>query len=72
MHMCIDICMRACMYPSIDRSKGIPGKNIKPLCGKPLLHWTVQICAFHFVTMSSQAWLQEKSKIIKSNTTKAN
>lgn len=23
-------------------SKGLPGKNIKPLCGKPLIGWTVQ------------------------------
>lgn len=23
-------------------SKGIPGKNIKPLCGKPLLAWTIE------------------------------
>jgi len=22
-------------------SKGIPGKNIKPLCGKPLIAWTI-------------------------------
>ena len=23
-------------------SKGIPGKNIAPLCGKPLIAWTVE------------------------------
>lgn len=23
-------------------SKGIPGKNIKPLCGKPLIAWTIE------------------------------
>lgn len=23
-------------------SKGLPGKNIKPLCGKPLLAWTIE------------------------------
>lgn len=24
-------------------SKGLPGKNIKPLCGKPLLHYAIEI-----------------------------
>lgn len=24
-------------------SKGLPGKNIKPLCGKPLLHYSIEI-----------------------------
>lgn len=24
-------------------SKGIPGKNIKPLCGKPLIAWTIEM-----------------------------
>jgi len=23
-------------------SKGLPGKNIKPLCGKPLISWTIE------------------------------
>lgn len=23
-------------------SKGVPGKNIRPLCGKPLIHWTIE------------------------------
>lgn len=23
-------------------SKGLPGKNIRPLCGKPLIHWTIE------------------------------
>ena len=24
-------------------SKGLPGKNIKPLCGKPLLHYAIDV-----------------------------
>lgn len=24
-------------------SKGLPGKNIKPLCGKPLLHYSIEV-----------------------------
>ena len=25
-------------------SKGLPGKNIRPFCGKPLLAWTIENC----------------------------
>ncbi len=29
------------IIPARGGSKGIPGKNIKTFCGKPLLHWTI-------------------------------
>jgi N-acylneuraminate cytidylyltransferase len=29
------------IIPARGGSKGIPGKNIKPLCGQPLLSWTI-------------------------------
>lgn len=28
--------------PARGGSKGIPGKNIKPICGKPLIAWTIE------------------------------
>ena len=28
--------------PARGGSKGIPGKNIKPIAGKPLLAWTIE------------------------------
>ncbi len=43
--------MRCCMIngqyvlaviPARGGSKGLPGKNIKPLCGKPLIAWTIE------------------------------
>ncbi len=30
------------IIPARGGSKGIPGKNIKPLCGKPLIAWTIE------------------------------
>ncbi|MBA4408511.1 MAG: acylneuraminate cytidylyltransferase family protein [Odoribacter sp.] len=30
------------IIPSRGGSKGLPGKNIKPLCGKPLIGWTIE------------------------------
>lgn len=36
MNMLITICARG-------GSKGIPGKNIKPLCGKPLIGYTIDV-----------------------------
>lgn len=30
------------IIPARGGSKGLPGKNIRPLCGKPLLAWTVE------------------------------
>ncbi len=30
------------VIPARSGSKGLPGKNIKPLCGKPLICWTIQ------------------------------
>ncbi len=31
------------VVPARGGSKSIPGKNIKPLCGKPLLAWSIDI-----------------------------
>lgn len=30
------------IVPARGGSKGLPGKNIKPLCGKPLIGWTIE------------------------------
>ncbi len=30
------------LIPARGGSKGLPGKNIRPLCGKPLIAWTIQ------------------------------
>lgn len=29
------------VIPARGGSKGLPGKNIKPFCGRPLIHWTI-------------------------------
>jgi len=31
-----------CLIPARGGSKGVPGKNIKPLAGKPLIAWTIE------------------------------
>ena len=31
-----------CIIPARSGSKGIPGKNIAPLCGKPLIVWSIE------------------------------
>lgn len=30
------------LIPARGGSKGLPGKNIKPMCGKPLVAWTIE------------------------------
>ncbi len=30
------------IIPARSGSKGLPGKNIKPFCGRPLIHWTIE------------------------------
>ena len=30
------------IIPARGGSKGLPGKNIKPLCGKPLIAWSIE------------------------------
>jgi CMP-N,N'-diacetyllegionaminic acid synthase len=32
----------ACLIPARGGSKGIPGKNIKDFCGKPLIVWSIE------------------------------
>jgi len=31
-----------CLIPARDGSKGLPGKNIRRLCGKPLISWPIE------------------------------
>jgi len=31
------------IIPARGGSRGIPGKNIKPLCGKPLIAWSIEV-----------------------------
>ena len=31
------------IIPARGGSKGLPGKNIRPLCGKPLIAWSIEI-----------------------------
>jgi N-acylneuraminate cytidylyltransferase len=31
-----------CVIPARSGSKGIPGKNIRPFCGKPLIAWSIE------------------------------
>ena len=31
------------IIPARAGSKGLPGKNIKPLCGKPLIAWSIEV-----------------------------
>ena len=30
------------IVPARGGSKGLPGKNIRPLCGKPLIGWSIE------------------------------
>lgn len=32
-----------CLVPARGGSKGLPGKNIRPMCGKPLIGWTIDV-----------------------------
>lgn len=32
------------LIPARGGSKGIPRKNIRPFCGKPLLQWSIEVC----------------------------
>ena len=31
------------LIPARGGSKRLPGKNIKPLCGKPLIAWSIEV-----------------------------
>ena len=38
------------IIPARGGSKGLPGKNIKPLCGKPLIAWSIEAgIASHYI-----------------------
>lgn len=39
-----------CLIPARGGSKGVPGKNLRPLCGKPLIVWTIE----HALAMSEE------------------
>lgn len=34
--------MSICMIPARGGSKRIPRKNIKPFCGRPMIHWSIE------------------------------
>lgn len=59
----------ACIIPARGGSKGIPGKNIKPLAGKPLILWSIEqalnssrINQGVYVSSDSDAILDEAEK----------
>ena len=55
--------MNIAFIPVRGGSKSIPLKNIKPLCGKPLVYWTVQAaCESHFI---DKVFVSTDSKEIK-------
>jgi CMP-N-acetylneuraminic acid synthetase len=47
------------LVPARAGSKGIPGKNIKPLCGKPLIAYTAEVIQaagiFHYALLSTDS-----------------
>lgn len=53
------------VIPARGGSKGIPGKNIKPLNGKPLLYYSIDI-ARHFVKDDSICLSTDSEEIIRS------
>ena len=40
--MNMDVFDKIAIIPARGGSKGLPGKNIKQLCGRPLIHWTIK------------------------------
>ncbi|MDE6394786.1 MAG: acylneuraminate cytidylyltransferase family protein [Duncaniella sp.] len=38
-----ETCDTLYIIPARGGSKGIPGKNIKPLCGRPLIHYSIDV-----------------------------
>ena len=51
--------MRAAVIPARGGSKRIPGKNIKPFCGKPMIAWSIEAAlqsgCFERVVVSTDA-----------------
>lgn len=55
------------VIPARGGSKGIPGKNIKQLCGKPLIAWTIDVakkakCIDQIVVSSDDKWTLDIAK----------
>ena len=55
------------LIPARGDSKGIPRKNIRPLCGKPLLHWTIgaalaSACVDHVIVSTEDPEIAEVAK----------
>lgn len=50
---------RLCTICARGGSKGVPGKNIRPLLGKPMLHWTIDVAResglFDHIAISSDS-----------------
>lgn len=66
MQMFIDKTVLA-IIPARGGSKGLPGKNIRPLCGKPLLAWTIEaalqsVCITDCIVSSDDAEILEISR----------
>lgn len=55
--------MNVALIPVRGGSKSIPFKNIKPLCGKPLVYWTIKAaCSCNYI---DKVFVSTDSKIIK-------
>ena len=55
--------MNVAFIPVRGGSKSIPLKNIKPICGKPLVYWTVKAaCGSKYI---DRVYVAKKSKKIK-------
>lgn len=55
--------MNVAFIPVIGGSKSIPLKNIKPMCGKPLVYWTVKAaCQCKYIDV---VYVTTDSEIIK-------
>lgn len=53
------------LIPARGGSKGLPGKNIKEFCGKPLLAWSIQAAKEALVPISRIVVSSEDEEILK-------
>ena len=52
------------LIPARGGSKGLPGKNIKEFCGKPLLAWSIQAAKEALVPISRIVVSSEDEEIL--------
>lgn len=62
--------MRIAVIPARGGSKRIPGKNIKPFCGKPMIAWSIQsafMCGLfdHIIVSTDDLEIAEIAKTLK-------